>query len=264
MGGQNSKTDVLKEVLNNVSINVFNRNSSSATGYIDQSNRAEIIGNTGGNISGIEQVNSSIINVSAVSDAVSKGDLQSDLTAAITESISQEAPAIGYSANQTNVHSIVKSVIDSKITNESIQNISATVLQSNEIKILANNGTDISAYKQVNEAKLIIELISTTNSEIIAELKTSGTLVGDLTQTTQSFMDFGFALGMIFIGLSVLFMVGGAQVATVATNPFFLLALIGLVIYFDRNSSEEKSSEEEKEEKTNTSTFFGGCQCNNY
>jgi hypothetical protein len=261
MGAQNSKTEVLKEVLNNVSIDVINRNSSNATGYIDQKNELEIIGNSGGNISGINQINSSIINVSAISESVANGDLQSDLIANITERISQEAPAIGYSANKTEVKSVVSNVINSNITNESIQNITSTIMQSNQIKIIANTGTDIRYIIQANEAELILELINTTNSEIISKLQTTGALEGDLTQTTKSFLDFGLAIGFIFAGLGFLFLVGGKQVTTVATNPAFLIALVVIIIIIliAIASSGDDSKDDDSDDDSNfTSNFFGG------
>ena len=199
MGAQQSKTDVLKEVLNEVSIDVMNRNSNAASGYINQTNELIIRGNTDTTIKGFSQVNSAVINISSITSAAATGDLQSDLTASITESISQEAPAIGYSANETSVSSIVSNAVNSNITVENLQEINATVEQSNVIKILAEQGLDATSVSQKNEANLILEMVNEMNANIIASLQTEGAIVGDLTQTTQSLFEFGGAFFIVII-----------------------------------------------------------------
>ena len=199
MGAQQSKTDVLKEVLNEVSIDVMNRNSNTASGYINQTNELIISGNTDTTIKGFSQVNSAVINISSITSAAATGDLQSDLTASITESISQEAPAIGYSANETSVSSIVSNAVNSNITVENLQEINATVEQSNVIKILAEQGLDATSVSQKNEANLILEMVNEMNANIIASLQTEGAIVGDLTQTTQSLFEFGGAFFIVII-----------------------------------------------------------------
>lgn len=207
MGGQNSKTDVLKQVLNEVSVNVLNRNSSSATGFIEQKNELLLTGNQGGKIKGFSQANSAQINISAISSSAASGNLQSDLTASLSEAINQEAASIGYTANKTRVRSVVKNVIDSNITVENLQNIQATVSQSNTIKILAESGFDYSDVTQKNEATAILELINTNNAEIIAALQTEGAVTGDLSQTTAPLIGFG-AIVFVLLGIAALFLFG--------------------------------------------------------
>jgi hypothetical protein len=231
MGGQQSKTEVLKEVLNKVAIDVINKKAIATNAYINQKNQIRIVG-TSGNISGIKQVNSAVLNVSVMSESITNAELQSDLSAAITEAISQEAPAIGYSANQTKVKSIVENEINSSIRTETLQEIHLSIDQENLLEVVQGTNLELIDLVQNNEATLIMELIDATNSNIISRLTNEAVLEGDLDQTTQSLFSFGSIIGIILVGIAFLLYTGGERVTALATNPVVMGSIVGLIILY--------------------------------
>lgn len=233
MGGSQSKADVLKEILNKVSIDILNKNSSATIGLIDQKNTLTLVSNVDTKISGIDQINSSVINVFSIQNSVATGALQSDLTAAISETLRQEAASIGYTQSNVNINSKVSSIINSKISNESISEIRSTVEQSNDIKILVNSGADISSVVQKNEAQMIVKMINDMNSSVMASLQTSGDIKGDLTQKVNPIIsNFGMALIFIVImaAAAYYFKDMSSIVLSNITKPAPMLLIGGIII----------------------------------
>lgn len=258
MGASQTKAEVLNEVMNTASIDVLTRNSNSASGNILQSNTFTLAGDVGGKYSNIEQINTAKINVTGLMTAVQNGSLQSDLAATMSNTIKQQASAIGYASTDSKVSTIVSSTINSRITTEAMQTIQATVSQSNVIQLLGNNNSAVTALKQKNEAELILKLVSDTNSSIIASMQTSGAISNDLDQFAGT--SFGMLAGMavlfaLFIVFIWLFKGSFDNIVTQGTKPAPML-LIGCVILaymFTHKSSDSSAGTK--------SPFYGGCPC---
>ncbi len=206
MGASQTKSDVLQQVLNQTSVNVMTKNSTGASGLVDSINDLTIAGNKNVSISGIAQINTAKINVTALQASVQQGILKSDLEAALASAIKQEGASLGYSASEAKVQTIVENRVNANITVENLQHIKNAVKQNNTIKILANEGVDTNSLVQKNEAELILKMISNMTSNILNDLKTTGTITADLSQTTASFMPGYFTI----IIIAAVILVGGA------------------------------------------------------
>lgn len=201
MGANESKQKILNEMLNEVAVNVMNRNSSNATGAITQENSLVLNNLKKSRISGISQLSSSKINVTALQTSTASGSLQSDLTAALTNKIMQETPQLGIAnKSEQEVSTIVRNNINAKITQENLQKIAAEVRQKNAI--LINNAEDsvITNINQSNEAEMIMTLTNDATSKIVTEIATDSTVENDVTQKPSDILG-GF--GVIFIIIAV-------------------------------------------------------------
>jgi hypothetical protein len=239
MGASSSKSEVLNTIMNTASMEVLNRNTTASTGLITQNNTLTLAGDVGSTYSGISQINSSKINIAGLQSSVQNGSLQSDLSATLANTIKQQAAAIGYSANDSKVSSIVSATIATKVTNETFQSIKAQVSQGNTLNLLDNNSTYVTHLVQKNEAQLIIKLVTDINSTILSELKTQGAISTDIDQSTSS-------LFSTFVGLAILLVVvfGGLWLAkgtvdTAVVNitkpaPMILIGGILAVFFFMR------------------------------
>jgi hypothetical protein len=259
MGASKSKATVLNEVMNSASIDVLNRNSNAATGVINQSNSFALVGDTGGQYSNISQLNVSRVNVASLQTAVQSGSLQSDLSATMTNAIKQQAAALGYSANESEVKSVVSSTISSKITNESFQSIKAEVAQSNVIQLVGNSKTVLQSLVQKNEAELIMKLVSDTNSSIIAKLQTTGAISTDLSQSTAPLFSSSGLILMAIIIIAVIAIFSGNMTTVIGYVATFIktyqtLIIGGLTVAAITTSILVSSSPK-------ASNFYGGCPC---
>jgi hypothetical protein len=213
MGGNTSKQKIINEMLNQVSVEVMTRNSSSASASSDQENKLVISNVKGSTISGITQISTSKINVTALQKSVSEGKLQSDLVASLTNKVMQEAPQLGIATkSEQEVRNIVKNNIDAKINNENLQNIAANVKQRNSAVITnVEDNALVTGILQKNEAEAILTLTNDANNKIATELTTDAEVKNDVTQKSADlFGGFGAILIVIavVIGGGFLFMQG--------------------------------------------------------
>lgn len=212
MGNNTSSQKMLNETMNTVSLQVLNENSTNITASSDQENDLTIAGNTGGKISGISQVNSSKINVAALAQSVNDNKLQADLASKLTSALEQKLPVLtSNSKTNQDVQNIVRNNINQNITTKNMMNISATVRQSNKLKILANEGVEITQIAQKNEAEMIISLINDTNNKIINDIKAKTDIDNTVAQAPGAALpDLGFgSMGMIFVLVIIVIVLGG-------------------------------------------------------
>ena len=242
MGASQTKADVLNQVMNEASITVINKTSNSAQASVSQSNTISLSGNTNIKNSVISNKNISNLNMSAIMSSVATGKLQSDLAAAISQAISQQASAFGYASNDTNIKTIVSNKVNQSMTNSTINQALASISQTNIIT--SSNDTNISGsnLSNINQTDVIVKLISDMNSDIISILSNTGDIKGDLTQKASNpLSDLISGPGLILlviIGAIVFgFLMFKEQVLTVwkETPPMIktglMLALISLVGY---------------------------------
>jgi hypothetical protein len=235
MGASQTKSDVLQKVLNQTTIDVMTKNSTGESGQIESTNDVTIVASKNVSLTGIKQVNAAKINVTALQASVQQGILKSDLSAALSSAVKQQGTSLGYSASDAKVKTIVENRVSANITTENLQEIRGTVSQSNVVKVLASENIDATVVVQKNEAELILKLVSNLTSDIINDLKTTGTVQTDLSQTTASLMS-GYVAIIIIIGVVL---IGGAYyfkdsyVSTLKqiTKPAPII-LIGCVLVF--------------------------------
>jgi hypothetical protein len=211
MGNSQSSQTVLNETLNKVSINVMQKNSTSLSGSVEQSNETTIAGNTGTvTLDGVIQVNSSSINVSALSDSAASNKLQADLIAQLKSSVEQAIPAISLNSNlKQDVSNKISNHVNSNVNVENLQNIAAQTKQNNTFKVLANNNVNTRDFVQKNEATLIMALVNKMNSEIVADIKASGALDNAASNKGSNILpDFG-SMYMIVIIVIIIVICGG-------------------------------------------------------
>jgi len=252
MGASQSSIKSQTEILNEVAVNVMNKNSSTSSSAIAQTNNVLLAGNVNSEFKGIEQINSASINVSSLLESSANGELQSELISTISETIQKESSAFGYSGNKAEVDSVVSNAINSNITNETLQEIKNTVEQTNEVKILVNQGVEATEIVQKNEAELIAKMINTTNTEIIAQLQSDGTIKKDISMKSQQF-GFGFGSFGLIAGIFIIFIIAGGafflygsdKVLNLIMNKWVIGGVIVLVIFlvllftiFDDSSEE--------------------------
>jgi hypothetical protein len=255
MGNSQSSQTVLNETLNKVSINVMQKNSTSLSGSVEQSNETTIAGNTGTvTLDGVIQVNSSSINVSALSDSAASNKLQADLIAQLKSSVEQAIPAISLNSNlKQDVSNKISNHVNSNVNVENLQNIAAQTKQNNTFKVLANNNVNTRDFVQKNEATLIMTLVNKMNSEIVADIKASGALDNAASNKGSNILpDFG-SMYMIVIIVIIIVICGGLYYLNtlewedIITKPIPLavlaamaLSLFGGALYASSASSSKK------------------------
>lgn len=216
MGLKVSKSDVMNEIINKITMNIMNKNSTTMNSIIDQSNVLTISGNVKTTIDGIEQVNSAIINTKAIQTSIAAGNLQNELIAGITDKISTEGPLVGTAIDVNSVKNIVKNIVTSNITVENVVRIENIVKQKNAIVVANNEETVARSILQLNEASLLAELVAKNSSEITSKLLTEANLETDISSETWSLFDFGDGLGfymVIIIGSLILISVIGGIIS---------------------------------------------------
>ncbi len=228
MGGGSSKVEIMRKIINETSMKVMVKNSLSTISTTVQNNDITIAGNVGGTISDIEQSNKSRISVTALIDSSVSGKLQSDLIAAISESVKQKLPSIGRADLSTKVDSYVRSSVEATITQEALTDIKNQVAQSNSIKILGNDKTSVYYITQSNESKKVVDLVSKLSSDIIARAQTKAELSTNVEQTQAPVIgDFGGILVIVGIIAAI---IGGIALAVYFKNNKWIVGLVVLVI----------------------------------
>jgi hypothetical protein len=125
MGASVSTSNTVLDSLNNVAINVMAQNSTTASTTSTQTNTVDLSGNvnTTVKLGDISQANTSNISVSALMASVQNGNLQTQLTTALSSAISQQQAMAIVSANVANVSEVVKNNVNANITQQNFQNI---------------------------------------------------------------------------------------------------------------------------------------------
>lgn len=254
MGAGISKQDILNETLNNVAIEVMQKNSTSISGDIQQDNTTTVAGNTGTvSLYGIKQINTSKLNVSALLDSAVNNSLQANLMAELKSTLAQSLPAISaYTDMEQKVVSSIKNNINSNITVENLQDISAKVKQNNTFQVLANNNVDTRDFVQKNEATLIMSMVNNMNAGIIADIAATGVLETDISNKANPLLpDFG-SMYMIIIIIIIVVVCGGLYYLNtlewkdIITKPIPLAVIAAISItvlgglFYASSSSEEK------------------------
>jgi hypothetical protein len=191
MGASQSVADVMTQTINSTFVDVLNKSSTNVSGNIRQSNVIDASGATGSVISGNIQDNTASINMEAVAQSAASGNLQSELTSAIQNKLSQEQDALGISQQMTDVNTIVENEVKAQITNEAISDLKTEIDQTNEILLKQSIGVQLVNNIQKNKAEAIMKLANSLSSAIVEQVKTSATVENDVTQkTTNPLSDF--------------------------------------------------------------------------
>jgi hypothetical protein len=268
MGANQSSQQVLNNTLNSVSMQVMTKNSTAVSGSIVSENDLLISNVSGTTISNFVQSNSSKINVQALLKSVQDNTLQAELISKLSSAIQQEVPvlAVGDDTKQKVVNSVTNA-INSNITTENFQNISAQVYNKNSAII---NNVDTSTFNNItqsNEASLILSLVNDTNSQIIDSLKATSTEAADVLQKQAPILD--LSAGSIFLIVVVVLLLGGGYyvystqkdiTGFLAENYIYLgigvvlIILIACLLYYEFPSSSSSSS---SKPANGSSSFYG-------
>lgn len=257
MGVAQSKADILNQVLNEASIQVMNKISNSAQSSNYQENSTILGGKTTITNSDLSQSNVSTFDVTAITASVASGNLQSELAAAITQAIAQQASPLGYAANEANVKNIVQNKINVAVTNNTVSTALTSSVQKNITQSLADSEIDIinSNLSKSNKSDAVIKLISNMNSDIIIQMTNSGVIKDDLSQKiTNPISDIVNAPNLIILVIIGAIIFGVTmfkqQVSAIWTEiPYVikvgifigLLGLLGYFIYKMYNASSKPS-----------------------
>jgi hypothetical protein len=239
MGGWNStETKILNQIINTAVVNTVIENHTSITNYVKQSNKIVSINNRGlVRLTGIKQVNISIINATVMIDLAQNTELMSEVIALIANEIEQEDGFLTFNnTKDVDIENVVKNAFESNFTVENLTNIKNSVEQEN-LEFNQNNTGIISAKDtlQINESEKIIEVFNNISSEIIANLKTDAGITNEVSQLAASI--FG-SFGSIFVIIVVVILGGGAFLLNktegglkTLTKPAPMV-LIGLILAF--------------------------------
>jgi hypothetical protein len=151
------------------------------------------------------------IDVSAVATAASSGVLQSKLTADITNTLTQQSSGFIYSSNESDVKNIVKNIINTNITTNSVNTAFAGITQSNLMELgNVTDGAIVTDLNQTNIAKAISSLMSKTTSDLQVQLNLTTDITNDTDQKWNNILDLIIRLvtiiGVAFICISVAFL----------------------------------------------------------
>lgn len=208
MGAAKTKANALREVLNEVVINVMNKHGTSMDSSAVQENTIKIIGDDL-KVLGIKQENLFVGDFVNISKSAASGKLQSELSAKISDAISQSASTIGYSSSEVNTKNIVSNNVQNNITNETITRLSSTVEQKNAAEIRGTS-IDVKKISQRNKATVMLKFVSDMNASIIQNLVTKGAIKGDISQKVSNpISDFvNSPLGIILIIFAIIVALG--------------------------------------------------------
>ncbi|MGL5935117.1 MAG: hypothetical protein ACRCZI_05795 [Cetobacterium sp.] len=258
MGANISKQKVLNKTLNDVAIEVLNRNSTTLGGVIDQSNKLIINNSKLADLTNITQLNYSKINVNALSQSISNNTLQADLINSLKSAVEKESPVLGIGNNsEQDIENTIGTIIRSTITNESLHAISAQVKQDNSIILTNVDSITGDTVVQKNEADLILGLVNEATSKIALAVTASNTTDSKASDKTAPLVDLGIGGAGIIVLLIILVIVGGGfyylstmTFQDMVTKPVPLmvisaiaLSLIGGIIFAVSSGDDEKKEE---------------------
>jgi hypothetical protein len=265
--GQGSSTNVVNKTLNDVALKVLITNANKTTSVINQGNVIVLSNTKNSNFKDIVQKNTGTINATSIQSAIQTQNLQSDLIAELKNTIKQEDGIFNVAKSQeANLDNIVSNSVKSHVNLENINNIKSIVEQDN--KIIATHVETITARDilQENEATMIIELVSTMTSDIVAKLKNNSMIQTDIEQKSQGllgaifgdfFSNLGFIGGLAFIAfllvgayLSKEFIYRFSDYKVFVPIVILILSLI-LIDYFFFNDDSDDNESKENEVKNN-------------
>jgi hypothetical protein len=242
MGASESKSSKVTDIVNQTTTEVMANISTSAQSSTKQSNKLTISNIHNSTLSDITQLNESKIVVTAVAEASQSGELQSKLSAALADSLTQNSNAIGYSSSDINIDTAIKNIVSNRITTNSVNEAFSGISQENALDIVNINNSKISRISQTNIGEAIATLMSATSTDIVAALGIEAESKTEAEQTTTNPVSsiasaIGAAVGgnMIFILIIIAaaafgFYMFKDQVMTIwnAYYPYDLYALIAL------------------------------------
>lgn len=224
MGGSSSKSTQITEYLNSTTTNVLNTVSARASGTISNTQDITISGNTG-NITGINMVQLSKIDLHVLQDATINADLQTSLINKISNTVKQHATDFPSITSNTSVSEIRNKITNVVSTNFSVESLATLQLEiDNTQKVdISDNAGNIDDINITQKANAIGSLINNLSSDIKSTLGVSNDTTNTSDQSTTFFgADFvksiGDAIGSIFsnpyivIGLVIVVLVGGYYV----------------------------------------------------
>jgi hypothetical protein len=198
MGAQQTKADILNEVMNEAANSVINKISSTAESNIDQINELNLSGKIKN--SSISQKNISDMNVSAMIKASADGKLNAELSNAIASAVQQKSNALGVANSEANIKSIIHNNIQNHITQESLSKALGISVQKNIINMKKGTEIEDSEISQENQAKAVTKLIQDANAEAILALKADNSTKASLEQTvTNPISDFLTSPSLVII-----------------------------------------------------------------
>jgi hypothetical protein len=210
MGGNKSVQDVLNDTLNSISMQVLVKNSTGVSASSIGSNDLIITGSTNVTVSGFNQINSSQINVQALTDSINSGALQADLLNKLSAAVQQIVPTLAVADDtQQKITNNIKNIINTNINMQNFTNIALQAKQENIASVTDSKNVSITNSTQNNEATLIASVVTTTNNQIVAAVKASSTEAADALQQPAPLLDLNLGGGTVIIIVIVAILLGG-------------------------------------------------------
>lgn len=217
MGATVSKVDTSKDVLNAVISQVFSKSTSGGLSSVEQENILILTNVKGTTIKGIVQENVASVNINMLAQKVSNGSLQADLINSLTSAISSNQDLIGYGESDIKVRSSVSNVINNNISTETINTLQNTINQKNTIVGYNLESSVVDIIKQANKSDVVMKLVDTISSEIIASLQAKTTATDTVTVSQSSPLNKFFeTMQTAVMGTYILMVVGVIAFAVVA------------------------------------------------
>jgi uncharacterized Tic20 family protein len=186
MGASESSQKTNQQTLNDVTTQVMASLTSSGGSSTSSTNTLTISGNTGSDISDITQSNVSKINMSMMATLTANNKLQTELTNALTSKISQDQDTFGISMQKSDIQNKVQTVVNTKITNDSVSSLINQVTLQNNLTISDNDKTRVARVKQENQNEAVMTMVTGLTSELMSQLGISNTSTVDSSQKSTN------------------------------------------------------------------------------
>lgn len=170
MGIVESVQSQVQRITNEATISVLNKISNSVSVSNQQSNVLDLSGSSGNWFSGINQKNTSSVNIQLIQQSAADGSLQASMENQIKTALSQASDALGYAKNKSSVDSVVHNSIKANVTAETVTNILISSIQSNAIK--TSDTTKFNVVKNITQSNLS-ESVTKLTSGIVADVTAS-------------------------------------------------------------------------------------------
>lgn len=211
MGVSQSSVDIIKKIVNDVSVDVLAKNSSSASSSVNQTNDLTIV-TTGSTITGSTQSNVNKLDINIISKMVMTGDLQSQLTTAISDKLSQDQNVIGLGLSNTGISTIVNNSVNTSFNVANMSSVTAAINQKNTATIIITDSVITELIKQQNTNDSILKVVADMSTQIAQQLVASSETSTDVkisqTNPISAFLS-SPAFIVIVLVLFVLAIVGG-------------------------------------------------------
>ncbi len=171
MGANKSKTEQIKSIVNNATLDVLNQISNTSKTITSQSNTFDYSGNTGMFGFGFSQSNNVVLDLQVIQQSASSGILQANLDAKIKDALEQSASSIGYSKTDASTNTKITNSIKATITAQALNDLMTEAKNSNTITVRGNTFGALADVSQTNMANLASKLTAGVTNDIVAALE---------------------------------------------------------------------------------------------